>query len=70
MSAIPIQRTRVWSGALRVGHWVLALCVLALLLSGWALSLDLADKPQPWRDVHVTAGTLLRYRACCSGSYC
>ena len=59
MSAIPIQRTRVWSGALRVGHWVLALCVLALLISGWALSLSLADKLQPWRDVHVTVGAML-----------
>jgi len=59
MSAISIQRTRVWSGALRVGHWLLALCVLALLISGWALSSGLADKLQPWRDVHVTAGALL-----------
>jgi len=59
MSAIPIHRTRVWSGALRVGHWVLALCVLTLLISGWALSLVLADKLQPWRDVHVTVGSML-----------
>jgi Ni/Fe-hydrogenase 1 B-type cytochrome subunit len=59
MSAMPIQRIRVWSGALRASHWLLALCVLALLISGWALSLDLADNSQPWRDVHVTAGSAL-----------
>jgi len=58
MNAIPIRRIRVWSGAMRIGHWTLALCVLALLFSGWALSLGL-DKPQPWRDVHVTAGSIL-----------
>ncbi|HWR87656.1 MAG TPA: cytochrome b/b6 domain-containing protein [Acidiferrobacterales bacterium] len=59
MSAIPIQRTRVWSSALRIGHWLLALCVLTLLISGWALSLGLADIPQPWRDAHVAAGAML-----------
>lgn len=59
MNAIPMQRTRVWSGALRLTHWALALCVLALLISGWALSIGLMEKLQPWRDLHVTAGTVL-----------
>jgi Ni/Fe-hydrogenase 1 B-type cytochrome subunit len=59
MRTIPIQRTRVWSGALRLTHWVLALCVLALLASGWALSTGLLEKPQPWRDLHVAAGAVL-----------
>ncbi len=54
-----MQRTRVWSGALRVGHWLQVLCVLALLISGWRLSPGLADQPLPWRDVHVTAGAVL-----------
>lgn len=59
MNTIPMQRARVWSIGLRVGHWLMALCVLALLSSGWALSLGLADKPQSWRELHVTAGSLL-----------
>jgi Ni/Fe-hydrogenase 1 B-type cytochrome subunit len=59
MKVIPIQRVRVWSGALRLTHWALALCVLALLASGWVLSAGLMEKPQPWRDLHVTAGAVL-----------
>ncbi len=54
-----MQRTRVWSGALRVGHWLQVLCVLVLLISGWAVSVDLVNPSQRWRDVHVTAGSVL-----------
>jgi Ni/Fe-hydrogenase 1 B-type cytochrome subunit len=59
MSTIPIQRIRIWSGALRVSHWLLAASVLTLLLSGWALTSDVLRKPDTWRDAHLSAGYLL-----------
>lgn len=52
-----IQRVRVWSTPLRLLHWLLALCVPALLASGWLAGAQLAE-PGPWRDLHLTAGYL------------
>lgn len=59
MSSTPIQRVAVWSGALRACHGLLALCVLALLLSSWRLAGGFATPDALWRDVHLTAGYLL-----------
>lgn len=53
-----IQRIRVWSTPLRLAHWLLALCVLALLGSGWIGGARLAETG-PWRDLHFTSGYLL-----------
>jgi Ni/Fe-hydrogenase 1 B-type cytochrome subunit len=53
-----IQRIRVWSAPLRLVHWLMALCVLALLASGWIGSARLAEAGR-WRDLHFTSGYLL-----------
>jgi len=53
-----IQRIRVWSTPLRLVHWLLALCVLALLVSGWVGGTRLAEAGW-WRDLHFTGGYLL-----------
>lgn len=53
-----IRRVRVWSVPLRLVHWLLALCLLALLVSGWVAGPRLADAG-PWRDLHLTASYLL-----------
>lgn len=37
MSANPIKRVRVWSAAVRLAHWSMALAVLVLLLTGWLM---------------------------------
>jgi len=59
MSAIPIQRIRIWSRLLRLCHWLLAVTVLTLLLSGWTLGNDPLPASDSWRDAHVTTGYLL-----------
>ncbi len=53
-----IQRIRVWSAPLRLVHWLMALCVLALLASGWFGGTQLAEAGR-WRDLHFTSGYLL-----------
>lgn len=58
MSAIPVQRIRIWSTALRLTHWLLAGSVLTLLSSGWLLDIETPSGSIHWRDVHLTAGYL------------
>lgn len=53
-----IQRIRVWSTPLRLVHWLMALCVPALLVSGWVGGARLGEAG-PWRDLHLTSGYLL-----------
>lgn len=59
MSTTPIQRIQVWSKALRASHWLMAVCVITLLLSGWVLAQDMTLSSALWRDAHVTTGYLL-----------
>jgi Ni/Fe-hydrogenase 1 B-type cytochrome subunit len=53
-----IQRVLVWSPVLRITHWVMALSVLALLLTGWLLGRS-AELYQALLDYHYIAGYAL-----------
>jgi Ni/Fe-hydrogenase 1 B-type cytochrome subunit len=59
MRSIPVQRVRIWSTALRTSHWLMAVCALALLLSGWMPRGETVAVSGSWRDVHLTAGYVL-----------
>lgn len=59
MSAIPIQRIRIWSGALRLCHWLLAAALLTALLTGWMPGHEAQRTAATSRDLHLTAGYLL-----------
>jgi len=59
MSAIPIQRIRIWSGALRLCHWLLAVSLLTALVTGWMLGHEAQQTAATSRDLHLTAGYLL-----------
>ncbi len=53
-----VQRVRVWSGGLRLAHWLIALAVLVLLATGWLIGLapSLAADAS---DAHGLAGFVL-----------
>ncbi len=53
-----IERRKVWSGWLRLAHWSLAFATLALMLTGWLISADLAAR-QAMIDYHYIAGGVL-----------
>jgi Ni/Fe-hydrogenase 1 B-type cytochrome subunit len=58
MAAITIKRVKVWSGLLRVSHWLMAFAVLILLGTGWLLG----SVPQAYEallDYHYLAGYAL-----------
>jgi Ni/Fe-hydrogenase 1 B-type cytochrome subunit len=54
-----IKRVRVWSGAVRFSHWVIAATTTLLLLSGLVLGSGLYGDLAPFVTAHVTAGYLL-----------
>jgi Ni/Fe-hydrogenase 1 B-type cytochrome subunit len=58
MAAPKIQRILVWSRALRIAHWLMALSVLVLLATGWSSGLNpvIAETA---RDYHYIAGAVL-----------
>lgn len=56
--AVSIQPVPVWSGRLRLVHWVMALAVLVLSVSGWLLPY-LAPQASLLRDLHYIAGYAL-----------
>lgn len=53
-----IQAVRVWPGWLRLIHGLMALCVLFLLFSAWALQVD-ETRQALWRDWHLIVGQFL-----------
>jgi len=58
MAVITIKRVKVWSGLLRVSHWLMAFGVLILLGTGWLLG----SIPQAYAallDYHYLAGYAL-----------
>lgn len=54
-----LQRVKVWSGRLRLLHGVLALGVLSLLVSAWALGVARPEPAFPLREFHITTGYLV-----------
>jgi Ni/Fe-hydrogenase 1 B-type cytochrome subunit len=58
LEPVTIHYTRIWSGWLRLVHWLIAAGVLFLLASGWALQQLPAD-PDFWHDWHLIAGQLV-----------
>ena len=48
-----IHRTLVWSGKLRVAHWILTLSTLILLLTGWLIPLapSITDFTSDWHSL-------------------
>lgn len=58
MSTPRIQRVLVWSPLLRLTHWVMAISVFALLLTGWLFDYS-AELYQGLLDYHYIAGYCL-----------
>jgi Ni/Fe-hydrogenase 1 B-type cytochrome subunit len=53
-----IRYVPIWSGWVRLTHWLMALGVLFQLVSAWAIQLGSSDY-EFWRDWHVISGQLL-----------
>ncbi|MBU1725042.1 MAG: cytochrome b/b6 domain-containing protein [Gammaproteobacteria bacterium] len=53
-----IRHVLVWSGWVRLTHWLMAGGVLFLFASAWAIGLGAADY-EFWRDWHMICGQLL-----------
>jgi Ni/Fe-hydrogenase 1 B-type cytochrome subunit len=51
-----VRRVKVWSGASRIAHGAMALSVLCLLATGWALGSHLAQEPERMLSIHRIAG--------------
>ena len=58
MAAITIKRVKVWSGLLRVSHWLMAFSVLVLLATGWLLD-GIHGDFEALLDYHYLAGYAL-----------
>ena len=58
MSRREIRRVKVWSGRLRIAHWVLAILILFLIATGWILGSGLQGDLQPILEAHTLAGYL------------
>lgn len=58
MAKETVQRVAIWSARLRLAHWLMALAVLLLLLSGWLMPLA-PSLAVPLRDAHYVAGYTL-----------
>lgn len=56
MAADEIRRTKVWSGAVRLVHWVLVLAVLFLVATGWLLGQMLVVHESELAAAHVNTG--------------
>jgi Ni/Fe-hydrogenase 1 B-type cytochrome subunit len=54
-----IFREKVWEGSIRLTHWLMALTVASLLVTGAFLQRGLQGDDQPLVDAHITAGYLL-----------
>lgn len=52
-----VRLVQIWSGWLRLTHWLIAVGVLFELFSAWTVSLGAAD-PGFWRDWHLMIGQL------------
>lgn len=57
METETIRYVKIWSGWLRLAHWMIAGGVLFLLASGWAI-VHAADDPGFWYDWHLMIGQL------------
>lgn len=65
MNSSHIQRTLVWSGWMRLAHWLVALSVIALIATGWLVKLapSVADSASDYHDlagIGLTLGLILR----------
>jgi Ni/Fe-hydrogenase 1 B-type cytochrome subunit len=58
MMTDPIRYVQIWSGWLRLAHWLIACGVLFELFSAWTLALGAVDAAF-WRDWHVMVGQAL-----------
>jgi Ni/Fe-hydrogenase 1 B-type cytochrome subunit len=54
-----IRRTQVWSGALRLIHWSMAITVLLALATGWQMSNSDCSNLEPLLVIHTIAGFIL-----------
>lgn len=53
-----VQRVAIWSGRLRLSHWLSAVAVLVLLLTGWLMTWT-SERQALMRDLHFVAGYAL-----------
>lgn len=54
-----IQRIPVWSRALRIAHWVMAVAVVVLIVTGWRMEGDLLPAPTLLDDHFLAAAFLI-----------
>ncbi|MEN8763751.1 MAG: cytochrome b/b6 domain-containing protein [Thiogranum sp.] len=65
MNSHHIQRTLVWSGWMRLAHWLIALSVIALMATGWLVKLapSVANSASDYHNlasIGLTLGLILR----------
>ncbi len=58
MDSTTVKRVSVWSGALRLSHWLMAGSVLVLLATGGLLGSG-SDRNVQWLDYHILSGYVL-----------
>jgi Ni/Fe-hydrogenase 1 B-type cytochrome subunit len=58
MNTDPVRYVQIWSGWMRLAHWLIACGVTFELFSAWTLALGAADVAF-WHDWHVMVGQLL-----------
>ncbi|MCU7851158.1 MAG: cytochrome b/b6 domain-containing protein [Candidatus Thiodiazotropha sp. (ex Monitilora ramsayi)] len=58
MQANTVTRVLVWSRWLRLSHWLLTLCAIGLIATGWLMSIDSGLSPLV-SDLHYLLGGLL-----------
>lgn len=61
MLAPEMKRVAVWSGRLRLAHWLLAVATLMLLGTGWLLTLGLTARLSWLLSAHLAAGYTLEF---------
>ena len=54
-----IQRISVWSRALRIAHWVMAVAVVVLIATGWRMGSDSLPSPTLLDDHYLAAAFLI-----------
>ncbi len=59
MIAPEMKRVAVWSGRLRLAHWLLAAATLVLLGTGWLLALGMTVRFSWLLSTHLAAGYML-----------
>lgn len=59
MEHAQVRRVAVWSGAVRLTHWTIAVAALVLLATGAVLAGGVSGRPETLVSIHITVGYIL-----------